>query len=98
MSGPGSPREPDGGPKPSFREDPAAAPSTSRLQRGEFRPESVVNPPPKFLPVGYRVPPDRMFDATLAAFRAAGIIVEAMDRAGGLLRGRWPAFRLEPSA
>ncbi len=74
--------------KPSFREeDPSAAPGSSRLARGDFRPEKAVNPPPKFLPVGYRVPPGRMFDAAVAAFRAAGVVVEALDRAGGIVRG-----------
>jgi catechol 2,3-dioxygenase-like lactoylglutathione lyase family enzyme len=77
--------------KPSFREDdPAAAPASSRLPRGEFRPEAVVNPPPKFQVVAYRVPPERMFDAVMAALRAAGVVIEGLDRGAGLLRGSDP--------
>lgn len=74
--------------KPSFREtDPAAAPGSSRMGRREFRPEKELNPPPKFLPVAYRLPPERMFEAVLAAFRATGVVIEALDREEGLLRG-----------
>lgn len=83
---------PDPSPPPmpaqSFREDAAgAAPASSRLARGDFRPEAVVNPPPKFLPVGYRLPPDRMLDAFIEAFRAAGVVLESIDRREGLLKG-----------
>jgi hypothetical protein len=75
-------------PKPPFREEEdGAAPASSRLPRGDYRPESTVNPPPRFLPAAYRVPPGRMIDAVLAAFRAEGIVVESVDRGAGLVRG-----------
>jgi hypothetical protein len=81
----GDPKPPG---KPSFREDDAgAAPASSRLSRGDFRPDDVVNPPPRFLPVAYRLPPDAMMDAVLEAFRAAGLVIEAIDRAEGLVKG-----------
>ena len=74
--------------KPPFREeDPGAAPASSRLARGDFRPEKVVNPPPKFLPVSYSLPPDRMVDAVLEACRAAGLVIESVDRGEGLVKG-----------
>jgi len=79
-----SPKKPD---SPFREDDSAAAPGSSRLARREFRPEKELNPPPKFLPVAYRLPPERMFDAVMAAFRAAGVVIEALDREGGLLRG-----------
>ena len=73
----------------SFREDGSGAipPSHSRAGRGEFRPEKVVNPPPKFLPVAYRVPPEPMLDALLAAFASSGIVLLSIDRAEGLVTG-----------
>ena len=75
-------------PGPSFREDEAgAAPGSSRLSRGEFHPEAVVNPPPKFLPVAYRLPPERMVDAVLEAFRSGGVVLQSVDRAEGLVKG-----------
>jgi hypothetical protein len=83
--------EPDPPPRPaapSFREDDSgAAPATSRLVRGDYRPEAVVNPPPKFLPVSYRLPPDRMIDAVVGAFRAAGVLLGGIDRENGLVTG-----------
>jgi hypothetical protein len=77
-------------PKPtSFRDDGSGAipPSHSRADRGEFRPEKVVNPPPKFLPVAYRLPPEPMLEAVLAAFASSGIVLVAIDRAEGLVSG-----------
>lgn len=82
--------EPDPRPKPdsSFREDSSGtAPASSRLARGEYRPDEVLNPPPKFLPVAYRLPPDRMVDAFVEAFRAAGVVLASIDRGEGLLKG-----------
>jgi len=82
----------DGGvpPKPkSFRDEEsgALAPSHSRVDRGDFRPEKVVNPPPKFLPVAYRLLPEPMLDAVVAAYADAGIVLLGIDRAEGLVQG-----------
>ncbi len=80
--------DPSPPPKPSFREDDSgAAPATSRIVRGAYKPEAVVNPPPKFLPVAYRLPPERMIDALVGAFRAAGIVLQGIDRESGLVTG-----------
>jgi len=84
MSGdPGKP------PVPSFREEDSAglAPSHSRVDRGDFRPERVVNPPPRFLPVAYRLPPEPMVDAVVEAFGDAGIVLQGIDRSEGLVKG-----------
>ena len=55
-------------------------PSTTRWQKGDYRPETVENPPPKFLTVGFRVPPDRMVDGILGGLVSAGIEVRLVDR------------------
>lgn len=55
-------------------------PSTTRWQKGDYRPETVENPPPKFLTVGFRVPPDRMVDGLLGGLVSAGIEVRLVDR------------------
>ena len=46
-----------------------------------------MNPPPKFLPVAYRLPPEPMLDAVLAAFASSGIVLLSVDRTEGLVAG-----------
>ncbi|MCK6479857.1 MAG: hypothetical protein HUU06_12715 [Planctomycetaceae bacterium] len=69
------------GESPSFREDAGEPPpATSRWARGDYRPETVENPPPKFVTVGFRVPPDRMLEALLGGLVGGGVQVRMVDR------------------
>ncbi len=82
-------------PKPSpasFREeDPDALPAAhSRMDRGDYRPDPVLNPPPRFLGVAYRVPADRLFEAALEALRGAGVVVSNIERDISLISGTDP--------
>jgi len=66
---------------PSFRDAAREPPpASSRLARGDYRPETVENPPPKFMTVGFRVPPDRMVDGLLGGLVCSGIQVRLVDR------------------
>jgi hypothetical protein len=88
----------------SFRDgEGQVPPSSSRLPRGEYRPEKVPDPPPRFLPVAWRVPPDRLLAALPAAFAAAGMRPAGCDPAGGIARAEdplpgGPAARVTASA
>jgi len=55
-------------------------PSSARWEKGEYRPETEENPPPRFLTVGFRVPPDRMVDGLLGGLVSTGIEVRLVDR------------------
>jgi hypothetical protein len=70
------------GPGRSFREeDPGAAPPAhSRLERGEFRPEKLQNPPPRFSSTAFRVPPERLFEAAMEGLKDAGVFLKSVER------------------
>jgi hypothetical protein len=68
-------RDPPGPPAPSFREE-----EPDSLPAAHFRPDPVVNPPPRFLAMAYRVPADRLFEAALDALKASGVVVASIER------------------
>lgn len=73
--------QPGGDAPLSFRDgDSGAPPSSTRLPRGEFRPETVVDPPPKFRTVDFRVPPDAMVGALIDGVTEEGVRVRLVDR------------------
>ena len=64
----------------SFRDDDTVPQSSSRVAKGDFKPDVMTDPPPKFRTAGYRVPPDRMLDGLLSGLVGAGMQVRLVDR------------------